>query len=176
MKCSTCGSESDCSGTIDKCANCWEVERRLSDYLKSEKGRAFVDAARGEAFRAVMADRSKSSLSNCNKCGGCGSVSVPGELHDITCPQCGWYSSDDFDHEAPKFSSENLGDPITFPSDDRDRDEMLLGKSLSDVLHADAKLRCPACQSDDTYSCHDPPCVVGEWKCQSCGRTWENKA
>lgn len=36
----------------------------------------------------------------------------------------------------PTFSSENLGDPITFPSSDRELDETLLGKPMSDFLHA----------------------------------------
>lgn len=40
--CSTCGASADCGGTTEKCANCWEVERRLGDYLKSDKGRRFV--------------------------------------------------------------------------------------------------------------------------------------
>lgn len=38
--CATCGKVGE-SGD-DACANCWEVERRLPDYLRTEKGRAFV--------------------------------------------------------------------------------------------------------------------------------------
>ena len=41
-KCTTCQRLGDCGGTIDKCANCWEVERRLKRYLQSAVGLAFV--------------------------------------------------------------------------------------------------------------------------------------
>lgn len=42
LNCEVCGQLGDCSGTIPKCANCWEVERRLDEYMKSEAGRKFV--------------------------------------------------------------------------------------------------------------------------------------
>lgn len=45
LKCYVCEDEGDCGGTIPKCANCWEVERRLDMYLRSEKGQKFVVAA-----------------------------------------------------------------------------------------------------------------------------------
>lgn len=48
--CETCGKLGDCNGTIDKCANCWEVEKRLTDYLKSEFGREFVGLALMDAM------------------------------------------------------------------------------------------------------------------------------
>jgi hypothetical protein len=44
-RCETCGETGDCGGTIPKCANCWEVERRLASYLRSERGLMFVEAA-----------------------------------------------------------------------------------------------------------------------------------
>jgi len=37
-KCTTCDAECD----MKQCTNCWEVERRLEDYLKSPKGFVFV--------------------------------------------------------------------------------------------------------------------------------------
>ncbi len=45
LTCEVCGGKGDCNGTIPKCANCWEVEKRLADYLKSPKGLAFVLAS-----------------------------------------------------------------------------------------------------------------------------------
>jgi hypothetical protein len=44
-RCTTCGERGDCGGTIAKCATCWEVERRLDEYLRSEAGLEFVLAA-----------------------------------------------------------------------------------------------------------------------------------
>lgn len=51
-KCVTCGAPSGCGGTARECTNCWEVEHRLDQYLRSEKGRAFVrEALANEAVR-----------------------------------------------------------------------------------------------------------------------------
>jgi hypothetical protein len=50
--CKVCGKEVDGypKGTLHiPCPNCWEVERRLSDYLKSENGKKFVREALEEA-------------------------------------------------------------------------------------------------------------------------------
>jgi hypothetical protein len=44
-RCTTCDDLGDCGGTIPKCANCWEVEKRLDEYLRSEKGLLFVETA-----------------------------------------------------------------------------------------------------------------------------------
>lgn len=44
LRCSTCGAPGDCGGTIAKCVNCWEVEKRLQEYLGSEGGRRFARA------------------------------------------------------------------------------------------------------------------------------------
>lgn len=41
--CGTCGAETGEDGT--RCNLCWEVEHRLSRYLESNNGRAFVSAA-----------------------------------------------------------------------------------------------------------------------------------
>lgn len=50
--CVTCGAPSGCGGTARECTNCWEVEHRLDQYLRSEKGRAFVrEALANEAVR-----------------------------------------------------------------------------------------------------------------------------
>ncbi len=37
-ECTTCGDKC----YLKECTNCWEVERRLEDYLKSPKGFVFV--------------------------------------------------------------------------------------------------------------------------------------
>ncbi len=34
LKCRYCGQEGDCGGTIDECANCWEVRKRARDFLQ----------------------------------------------------------------------------------------------------------------------------------------------
>lgn len=39
--CGTCERPTD-SADAEHCNNCWEVERRLGEYLKSAKGRAYV--------------------------------------------------------------------------------------------------------------------------------------
>lgn len=51
INCKTCGRDISnyLNGTSDECANCWEVQRRLSDYLKSDIGKAFVENALEEA-------------------------------------------------------------------------------------------------------------------------------
>lgn len=46
-KCSTCGAEILLLTPQGKkkeitCTNCWEIERRIDDYLKSENGRKFI--------------------------------------------------------------------------------------------------------------------------------------
>jgi hypothetical protein len=41
VPCETCGTPTRFTGTR-RCNNCWEVERRLPDYMKSPKGWAFV--------------------------------------------------------------------------------------------------------------------------------------
>lgn len=43
--CSTCNKDifDYLGGNMGQCANCWEVERRLADYIKSEIGRKFVE-------------------------------------------------------------------------------------------------------------------------------------
>lgn len=41
VPCATCGEPTAFLGT-KRCNNCWEIERRLYHYLKSEKGRDFV--------------------------------------------------------------------------------------------------------------------------------------
>ena len=46
VPCGTCGKEAP--GT-KRCANCWEVERRLRDYLRSRAGQRFVADALREA-------------------------------------------------------------------------------------------------------------------------------
>ncbi len=33
-KCQYCGGEGDCNGTIDLCANCWEVRKRFEEFIK----------------------------------------------------------------------------------------------------------------------------------------------
>lgn len=48
--CSTCGAAGDCGGTIAKCVNCSEVEKRLGAYLKHYRGMTFV---------ALLLDREK---------------------------------------------------------------------------------------------------------------------
>lgn len=37
-ECTTCGDKC----YLKQCTNCWEVERRLKDYMKSRKGQMFV--------------------------------------------------------------------------------------------------------------------------------------
>lgn len=41
-KCTTCGKLGDLDGRLSQCANCWEVEKRLTDYLKSPAACRFV--------------------------------------------------------------------------------------------------------------------------------------
>jgi hypothetical protein len=41
VPCTTCGFPTTFNYT-GRCTNCWEVERRLKEYLKSENGREFV--------------------------------------------------------------------------------------------------------------------------------------
>jgi len=41
VPCETCGKPTPYRGT-KRCNNCWEVERRLPDYVKSSRGRAFA--------------------------------------------------------------------------------------------------------------------------------------
>ena len=46
-KCSTCNNNIKYltpkkKGFEAKCTNCWEVERRINDYLKSSKGRSLI--------------------------------------------------------------------------------------------------------------------------------------
>ena len=41
VPCETCGTPTPFTGTR-RCNNCWEVERRLPDYMKSPKGWDFV--------------------------------------------------------------------------------------------------------------------------------------
>jgi predicted ATP-dependent serine protease len=41
VPCTTCGFQTTFNYT-GRCNNCWEVERRLKEYLKSENGREFV--------------------------------------------------------------------------------------------------------------------------------------
>ncbi len=63
-KCRTCGADGDMDGTCQECANCWEVEKRLEDYLRSQKGRDFVETAL-KAIAAVQIDNKKP----CRHCG-----------------------------------------------------------------------------------------------------------
>jgi hypothetical protein len=51
MECKTCGAPGDCDGTCDRCANCWEVEKRLADYIKSDNGKRFVALTLNNAGR-----------------------------------------------------------------------------------------------------------------------------
>lgn len=39
-KCRVCDNPTN--GGLPECENCWEVERRLTDYVRSEKGKRFV--------------------------------------------------------------------------------------------------------------------------------------
>jgi hypothetical protein len=48
--CATCGKVGE-SGD-DACANCWEVQRRLPEFLKSEAGILFVKIALAEVEKA----------------------------------------------------------------------------------------------------------------------------
>ena len=41
IPCETCGEPTNMTAT-KRCTNCWEVEHRMSRYLKSEGGRKFV--------------------------------------------------------------------------------------------------------------------------------------
>lgn len=45
MDCKTCNKQGAFNGTLSQCTNCWEVERRIEDYLKSKKGLQFIIAA-----------------------------------------------------------------------------------------------------------------------------------
>lgn len=47
VPCKTCGTPTQYLGT-KLCDNCFEVERRLEDYLKSQKGQEFVDGLLGK--------------------------------------------------------------------------------------------------------------------------------
>lgn len=47
VPCKTCGTPTPYLGTR-LCDNCFEVERRLEDYLKSQKGQEFVDSLLGK--------------------------------------------------------------------------------------------------------------------------------
>ena len=42
VPCGTCGKPSPFTKEGARCTNCWEVERRLPDYLKSPGGQTFV--------------------------------------------------------------------------------------------------------------------------------------
>jgi hypothetical protein len=53
--CRTCGALGDCGGLCDSCANCWEVERRLEQYLCSRKGCEFVAEKLTAALQARFA-------------------------------------------------------------------------------------------------------------------------
>ncbi len=33
--CKYCGELGDCNGTIDECANCWEVRKRFEQFIKA---------------------------------------------------------------------------------------------------------------------------------------------
>jgi hypothetical protein len=44
VPCETCGELTAMTGT-KRCDGCWEIERRLRDYLRSDGGREFVAAA-----------------------------------------------------------------------------------------------------------------------------------
>ncbi len=81
LTCTTCGDKGDCNGTIPKCANCWEVEKRLAYYLKSEAGKTFVNNAYKAAnsilrwntvipldedrLKSVLANKAKTVASHC---------------------------------------------------------------------------------------------------------------
>ena len=41
VPCKTCGKPTPSTGTV-LCNNCWEVERRIEEYLESENGRRFI--------------------------------------------------------------------------------------------------------------------------------------
>lgn len=53
--CAVCGDRSDFPGA-DRCANCWEVERRLVSYLQTVGGREFARAAIAEAEAAALTE------------------------------------------------------------------------------------------------------------------------
>lgn len=56
--CKTCDNPAafdDC----DKCTNCWEVEKRLDDYLKSDRGRKLVCAALEQQRAALEQQRAE---------------------------------------------------------------------------------------------------------------------
>lgn len=40
--CKTCGDIGAMEGSAPECTNCWEVEKRLDDYARSEKGRKIL--------------------------------------------------------------------------------------------------------------------------------------
>lgn len=40
-KCETCGKPADFEGA-KKCCNCWEVEKRIDEFIRSPKGRQTV--------------------------------------------------------------------------------------------------------------------------------------
>ena len=41
VPCEICGTPTLMTGT-KRCNNCWEVEHRIGDYIKNEKGRQFI--------------------------------------------------------------------------------------------------------------------------------------
>lgn len=44
LLCETCGRRGGGNATMPKCHNCWEVEQRLEQYLRSDNGKAFVNS------------------------------------------------------------------------------------------------------------------------------------
>ena len=61
-KCFTCKSEiryltPKKKGFEAKCTNCWEIERRINDYLKSKKGRDFIRSKFTEALKKCQSKK-----------------------------------------------------------------------------------------------------------------------
>ena len=60
MKCATCGWSSQSVPMLlvvpvdDRCSTCWTVEVHLKEYLRSDKGQAFVIAAYADAVRTSL--------------------------------------------------------------------------------------------------------------------------
>lgn len=95
--CSTCGKKGDCDGTIAKCVNCWEVEKRVVGYAKSVNG---LELLRKVVVRETYEQHQQKIISA--KCQGC-AKEVVGKAEDlfnagwdvppyftviITCPNC----------------------------------------------------------------------------------------
>ena len=85
VPCETCGKPTLMEGT-KRCDGCYEVESRLSDYLKTPGGRAFVTAALAEANAKLVRvhqyhQNKATSKPRCRRCG----IEVVDALYDVWC-------------------------------------------------------------------------------------------